>query len=418
MKSTVPEIEILKDNEASLEALQELSKWAREIRMAYAWVNSHAGKGPHWRALKLQKVTKAAIGIHFGRTEPEALKLLAVKPGVLGVLDEEPDNEVFHPKVLIGFGPDGQIRIIMGSSNLTAGGFRSNTELNVVLEGTLAHRSIRDVVDFVERQWQRARPLSAGDADWFAWYEEERRRWAHKPETKTSPPRKRRSRVTSEDLSKGWSDYYRLIRAWHGKPETAPVNVFDVEGEDGSYLQELAECQAAFRDYPKFASMPEDKRELILGFSRADGRGYLGRMRDAHRDVVLAQSKKVGQFLDQVNLEGGVKPEVVLRFLGIWKGPGKVDGVGMGTATRLLAVKRPDLFFPVNGANEEGLRDLFEKCPTTPEAYLELVKTVWHMPWCRKSSSAEVKGQLQREVWNARVALLDLFVYRPTERKG
>ena len=86
---------------SSLAALKELCGWATDLRLAYAWATSNDGKASHWKALPLDKVTQATIGIQFAQTEPAALRaLLGCGQGVLKVVEDT--GGVFHPKVVNG----------------------------------------------------------------------------------------------------------------------------------------------------------------------------------------------------------------------------------------------------------------------------------------------------------------------------
>lgn len=90
---------------------------------------------------------------------------------------------------------------------------------------------------------------------------------------------------------------------------------------------------------------------------------------------------------------------------------GEVRGVKLGTATRLLIAKRPDIFLPVNGANADRIKQVFGTVPKNPSQYMALMKHLWSMPWFK---SGEPADEHQRRVWRVRVAILDAVLY---ERK-
>jgi len=90
----------------------------------------------------------------------------------------------------------------------------------------------------------------------------------------------------------------------------------------------------------------------------------------------------------------------------------RVRGVALGTATRLLCMKRPDLFLPANNASVVNIARVFGTIPNTAEKYLRLVETIWKFPWFSASKPAEASSL---RIWNARVALLDAIFYEPSE---
>ena len=86
------------------------------------------------------------------------------------------------------------------------------------------------------------------------------------------------------------------------------------------------------------------------------------------------------------------------------------------TATRLLAMKRPDRFVTVSEANKKGLCRAFGVRYTTLnlDNYWNLIAVpLIAMPWWLYP--APHAGQ-QRDIWNGRAALLDSIYYDPVEK--
>jgi hypothetical protein len=75
----------------------------------------------------------------------------------------------------------------------------------------------------------------------------------------------------------------------------------------------------------------------------------------------------------------------------------------------MLAVKRPDVFLPLNNANSERIAELYGKVPSTAESYVTMLEALWVMPWCK---SQEPKDQTEARIWRGRVAMLDAVVYQ------
>jgi phosphatidylserine/phosphatidylglycerophosphate/cardiolipin synthase-like enzyme len=148
-----------------LAALQDAVAWCEGLYLAYAWASSGEGAAKHWKLLPLQKVRQAVIGVHFGQTEPLVLYELRD----LGVLRVVPDSGgVFHPKLLVAR-KGSHARVLTGSSNFTAGGFAGNTEVNVMLAGSLGEEPIKKLIAFVDEQWKHPRSFEPSD-EWLAQY--------------------------------------------------------------------------------------------------------------------------------------------------------------------------------------------------------------------------------------------------------
>jgi len=89
-----------------------------------------------------------------------------------------------------------------------------------------------------------------------------------------------------------------------------------------------------------------------------------------------------------------------------------VKGIALGVATRLLCMKRPDLFLPANNASISNIKRVFETTPNTSEKYMSLVERIWQYPWF---SAPKPKDESEARLWRARVALLDAIFYEPPE---
>jgi hypothetical protein len=93
-----------------------------------------------------------------------------------------------------------------------------------------------------------------------------------------------------------------------------------------------------------------------------------------------------------------------------------IDGVGLGVGSRILAVKRPDLFVTLNAANKTLVRKLFGAAPFSVRRYLAWHEQIWAFPWW--SAPEPRVGRDEKRVWRARVALLDALLYDVPESGG
>lgn len=123
------DVRVLADPLASYSAMKDLVTWAEALDLAYAWASSSGGSAAHWRLLPLDKIRRAIIGIHFAQTEPYVLRELWDR-GALRVIADT--SCFFHPKLIVGVKG---AETLVGSSNLTNGGFGANTEVIVLLSG-------------------------------------------------------------------------------------------------------------------------------------------------------------------------------------------------------------------------------------------------------------------------------------------
>lgn len=117
---------------------------------------------------------------------------------------------------------------------------------------------------------------------------------------------------------------------------------------------------------------------------------------------------KLAPHLDLLPAEGPVERRLAQRVL---SGLVALRGIALGVASRLVAVKRPDLFATLNGANVPRVREIFGSAPTTVDRYLDWHELLWSLPWASADQPAGTVNE--RRAWRARVALLDALIYVP-----
>src|SRR3546814_4861364 len=103
-------------------------------------------------------------------------------------------------------------------------------------------------------------------------------------------------------------------------------------------------------------------------------------------------------------------PTPFLSFTAAFSGSSRT--ARLAPATRLLAMKRPDVFVCVNGGNTKGLAVALTFAPTTIDLknYWErVIEPIQQAPWYNASRPT---GR-DMELWDARVAMLDAIYYRP-----
>lgn len=375
---------------AHLSALEKLFAWANQVDLACAWATAGEGKADHWKCTDISKIRMAVIGVEFAQTEPWVLRKL-LEGGRLRVGKAK---GTFHPKVYMGIKGE-SVRTIVGSANFTRPAFSSNVELSVLLEGRKTDPQMKDLAKFIKLQWQNA--MEVDDI----WLEEYQISFDNRPKPPLIPRAK--MQVTSvEDLQMPWPEYYRALRLQENRIEG--IGVFK---GDTSYTRELDDIQNVFQTYPKFADMTETQRRLLMGLP-GDSTGLIGSMGAARhaKKLVKSEPTKIGVFLDQVPLKGPVKIELVNKVM---RGMTSLHGVKLGVATRLLTVKRPDLFVSVNNGSNPQLATLLRRrqVKTVPQ-YLDLLQAVWQLEWHKAPPPTDAH---QRKTWGRRAALLDSIFY-------
>jgi hypothetical protein len=95
---------------------------------------------------------------------------------------------------------------------------------------------------------------------------------------------------------------------------------------------------------------------------------------------------------------------------------GQPSGHGLATATRLLAMKRPDCFVCLDNANRAGLSTAFGITINNHDydAYLDsIIELIFETKWW---NSRRPNGSEEGQVWDGRVAFLDAIYYEEASR--
>lgn len=350
------------------------------------------------------KIRGAVIGTHFYQTHPDVLDEFIDSDIVKFVLQPQ---GVFHPKVF-AFWNDTSWEVLIGSANLTAGAITKNTELSTLIthaDGT--PDLLSEVLDIIKGYAAAARTIRQLDADNY------RRIWALKVRIReklegnfggTAPTK---SEVDSPVMSMDWATFYAKIQAdkTHG---------FD---------ERLAMLDAVAHEFamaPHFNDIPYQKRLGIAGLrSKAiKNSEWFGSMVGAGKFYKLmnASEPAFSSALDAIPSKGAVTKTDYDTYISEFVKAFPDGRDGLGTATRLLSMKRPDTFLCVDGANLEKLaKDVGMKRADKlnyERYWTEVVERLQASPWWKSPQPTDKK---EAKVWRGRAAMLDAIFYVATK---
>jgi hypothetical protein len=385
---------------------------ADSIYIVTAWVDENC---PALCALKAAitsghaRLRTLVVGLDFHQTSPS---FLASFRSIVRIGTAPNPKGIFHPKVYL-FQHKDDFCCLLGSSNFTGGGFNSNTEFNFCVTGKTSEPLYSDLLAAVHQQWDAARNI--GRAELKSYTEEfkktaaSRKQIAHYRPDRMAVTRDRQQRqreeqaqALPEDLNLDWPQFAKRIKTAIAKWQY----------ENLGYLPTTNRCQELFRRYRRLSNMPLDGRKFIGGL--ANEAKWFGGMNanGCFMHELITSPEHLDKALDKIPSTGPVSRAQYESFV---KAYTRVCP-GVGTASRLLAMKRPDLFLCLNNANRSGLAELFG-LPRNRlrkfDGYWDLVCLIWQCPWWQVDRQPKNKGD--KAIWNARVALLDSFYYEPRE---
>lgn len=405
--ATLTSTKLLADQAELAASLDDLVAWAETLDLAYAWMASADGELAAWSSLPDAKISRAIIGVQFGSTEPHVLEYFAaVAPKRVRVIEDL--RGTFHPKVIVGR-RGRQRRAIIGSSNFTPGGFGNNTELNVLLEGCETDEVFSSLDLAISNYWRRARSINASviQSVTRAW----QRRSRQNPKPVLS---RRRATLGTDDLHIDWSDYVELLKAQERRHCDLTVSASPKNSSQQNYLGEAHRAHEAFKKHERFQDMDyEEEARFVAGFG--PDAGWFGRLRGngVFMRLVKNAPEKIGPIIDGIPLnEDGNTVRVDDGLVeAAFEYAQTLDRVRIGTVTRLLCIKRPDLFFPVNDGNKRRMRSMLGFVPKDGPGYLDALARVRSYPWY---SAPEPSDPHERELWRCRTGLLDAVWYEPS----
>lgn len=393
-------MKLISTNKALRTNLIRLIKAYPNISFGTAWASAGTDVFKSLVEAK-EKIRTGVIGIHFYQTDPDVLDEFVGSELVKFVLQPQ---GVFHPKVY-AFWDDKSWEVLIGSANLTAGAINKNTELSTLFAHADAPELLSDVLAII--QSYDAATISQTEAD----------RYRHVCKAKQAellkivdqygetPPTK--SAVQSRVMGMDWPTFLAEIQK-------------DTNHGFKDRLDLLAQVQKSFTSYPTFNDIPLDTRLGIAGLRSKSLKNseWFGSMVGAgvFYKLMNATEPAFSIALDAIPSKGTVTKAQYQSFIAAYLTAFPNGRDGLGTATRLLSMKRPDQFLCVDGANLKKLSEdvgIRRSDKLDYERYWdEVVLRLMDSPWW-KSEPPEAEPDLQ--AWHARAAMLDAIFYEPSK---
>ena len=356
---------------------------------------------------------RIVVGVAGNATHPTTLRdLYRLAKLRIGVAAPTPGG-IFHPKYYC-FRRGSRSTVWIGSANLTRGGFGGNNELMLENAGT------KDSREWFELLWSS---LVADPGNEIATYERNWKPPAAGGRGRTGVGRtsqkKRGTALERLDASWSWDDFVNNLRAkdeemlaaglhdGEGKPEE-PWTVF---GDYRSWMHTISVGRPVTR-LRSWRNLELWQAEILVGRTPW---GALGTLKGAGKACSMimgdaAADRDARQDIRQhvrATTRAGI--EVIGAAVQAVNAITKHPRVGVGVATRLLALARPDCYVSLNGASRGGLAACSGLAPTTiDKRYDELLHWVHESNWY---GAPQPSDSNENEIWDCRAALIDAFVY-------
>lgn len=380
--------------------LKGLIERHEHIAISVAWAS--AGTEVFRSLIKhKKKIQHSTIGTHFYQTHPDVLDAFTGSRATRFMLQP---RGVFHPKAYAFWSKSGW-DVLLGSANLTAGAMGTNSELVLHISSNSAEADfLQNLLVQLRKYWEGAETVTAETAGRYRtlWHAQQpalrRVSGAYSDDGNGKAP------VHTEVMSMTWSEFYKRVKA-------DPYHGFDKRCD----LLEVV--NGAFRRHGTFAEMELGMRKTIAGLPNDlnEHWGWFGSMKGAgyYHQAVNENNVHISAALDHIPLDGEVSRRQYDAYVEEFIKAFPQGRHGIGIASRLLALKRPDTFVCLDAKNKSQLCKDFGAKQTgmSYERYWdELICRIRDSVWWGEEMPDDEK---EARVWSGRAAMLDAIFYEP-----
>ncbi len=432
----------LLDRAQTHQVLQTLIPLAQRIRVEVAWARDSSDIAALLLAHR-HRVERLVLGQSFGATSQTLLHAWQDHPGFWVVPNRA--HGVYHPKVYRLDGPGWRV-LIVGSANLThAGlnpGLRGNVEAGLMLvQGVLPsalHATLHPPIGLLQAQETAVSDSVFAQLDGLL---ESPHVQAYRPSQAYVLACQR-----VDDLPPTWRSLATLGLTALLKGQAPQTPLADLRGCDWDgfvtglmervlsqpkawtdRMRVLETARAFWDQSPQpLLSLSAPERLALTGIHRhmpgQPGVDWwlFGRIvpvriplyHDLAHPGITPALRQLSHALLQIPRQGEVS---ALHHAAFWRGYQQAGGRSLGLATRLLMLRRPDVFVALTQANVAGLGRLlgWSRRPKTAAAHwTEAVVRVqgWQNAWAAPGAD-DPPGLAQ--IWAGRAALLDMMCWAP-----
>jgi hypothetical protein len=355
-----------------------------------------------------QRIEKIIVGIHFYQTHPDFIEIFLESKNVKYI--KQPEG-TFHPKIYLFYNNDNDWEILVGSANFTNAAFTVNTEISTLIKSTDLNAAdiLTQTLNIINTAWLESKHFDTDELNDY------RKIWGNfKP--KINSLSGSYGKKTSKGKKKNKPIYLVPVANMDWNAFMDKVNV-DQYHSLTSRIKVLEVAKNLFKIIDSFCDLADDERKFIAGIpntlpvDKDVDWGYFGSMKGAgiYKNRIIANDLNISKALDEIPFSGQITKKHYQRFLKHYKKT--FEGNYLATATRLLAMKRPDTFVCLDSKNKSALCKDFDitQSGLDYERYWdEIIKRIYDSNWWL---NPEPKNNIEKSVSGSRAAFLDSLYY-------
>lgn len=344
------------------------------------------------------KIRQLVVGLHFYQTSPTFIQ--DFNP-VYAVRFIKKTSGIFHPKVFLFVNNEKDWEVLIGSANLTRSAFNRNNEACVLMSaGEVDSKFFQKIKDSIDVVWQAGTKFSQSElADYIALKGQARQPDEFGlPGAAVNPGPQQGAPI----VRMNWREYMdRILEHGHGSIMQR-IELLDIVKEH-------------FEEFPIFEEMPPAWKKQIGGFvwkrQPADFRLFGNMQRATNFKAVISNHPAgISHALDTIPSEGLVTKLQYQSFVQQFRAA--VGENPYRSATRLLAMKRPDLFFAISKGNMGFLAADFNigniRAMNFDRYWSEITAAIWGADWWLNPDPINVT---ERRIVPYRAAFMDVMYY-------
>lgn len=322
------------------------------VSFAVAWIKTQNNDVYDTLIKYKKKIRYSTLGIDFAGTDKAVL--VELKSSNVRICKND-GNYTFHPKIYLFYNDKKEYTAVIGSANLTCGGMYHNDECAVLFTEQDNSKMFSRLKKQLKHYFEHAKPITDTLLDEYSILIDN-------------------ISIKNEEIKKMMISANKII------DETPYINLtwediskFILEYDFESRKEMLNDIQEIFLNMHKnkynFEDLDIDSRRMIIGNGKKDdniykafggigsagsAQGIIINENDEYHDDLHNIGKALYNIPVLTNKTFQKFPEDTVReFLNTVF---SIKGCGISTATRLLTVKRPDLFVCINSEKENDER--------------------------------------------------------------
>ncbi|MFM9975595.1 MAG: phospholipase D family protein [Beijerinckiaceae bacterium] len=376
-----------------------------QIYMAFAW--AHAGSVADKLIENKHKFKSVTVGLDFCATDPDFVDSLRQVPNAFVF---KKGGACFHPKIYL-FLTGEKAEAIVGSANFTAGGLGTNIEACLHIRCDASEAAISELLATLHSYALHRQPVTNQLAESYRRQAEIAARRPRPPTPVLPTETIEFQRIDSDLLKMSWPAFIHKARK-------DPSHHFETRMKFLRYLQTL------FAREQSFGSLNSSEWKAVAGIIHPDAVadsglekgqiGWFGSMQGSgsFTNLIVNKDGRIAKAVDCIPLRGEVNESDFDRFCELFESA-FADSARTGrypTATRLLAMKRPDVFVCVNNGNKPSLAQALCFAPSTLSLSNYWERVIEPIRLAKWYNAPRPEG-VDAEAWECRAALIDAIYY-------